>query len=219
VEHAAGVPKKGLPVPQLIGAAVVLLGGLAAAGYAVLGRGGSGASLTPEPSASAVVSAAPAPSVVAPASTAPARAKFTCQPEACEWVVCDGKNVNGLSDEIEFAPGNHDCSASRNGFGSKSLSFTATAGQTAAVNFELPPLPAATQAKAAAAAAAAKPAATAAPVAKAATPAPATKAATTAAKPAATPAPKTTAAAAATPKSTPAKSTKGKKCSTFLGCK
>lgn len=214
VEHAAGVPKKGLPVPLLIGAAVVLVGGLAVAGYAVLGRGGSSATVTPEPSASAVVSPAAAPSVVAPASTAPARAKFTCQPEACEWVVCDGKNINGLGDEIEFVPGNHDCSASRNGFGSKSLSFTATAGQTVAVNFELPPLPAATQAKAAAAAAAAKPAATPAPAPKA-TPAPATKAATTAAKPAATPAPKTTAA----PKSTTGKSTKGKKCSTFLGCK
>jgi serine/threonine-protein kinase len=215
VEHAAGVPKKGLPVPLLVGAAVVLIGGLAAAGYAVLGGGSSSASVTPEPSAGAVPSAAPAPSVAAPASTAPARAKFTCQPEACEWVVCDGKNVSGLSDEIEFTPGSHDCSASRNGFGSKSLSFTATAGQTAAVTFELPPLPAATQAKAAAAAAAAKPAATPAPATKV-TPAPATKTAPTAAKPAATTASKTTAAA---PKSTTGKAAKGKKCSTFLGCK
>lgn len=207
-EHGAGVPKKGMPVGLLVGAAVLLLGGLAAAGYLVLGRGGGA---KPEPSASAAVSAAPPPPVVAPASTAPARAKFTCQPEACDWVVCDGKNVSGLNDEIEFVPGNHDCSASRNGFGSKSLSFTATPGQTTPVNFELPPLPAATQAKAAAAAAAAKPAPAGAtpPATK---PAPATA---TTSKPATTakPAAKDTAA-----KSTTTKSTK-KKCSTFLGCK
>jgi serine/threonine-protein kinase len=204
-EHGAGVPKKGMPVGLLVGGAILLLGGLATAGYLVLGRS-SGAK--PEPSASAAVSAAPPP-VTAQPSTAPARARFTCQPEACDWVVCDGKNVTGLNDEIEFVPGNHDCSASRNGFGSKSLSFTATAGQTTPVNFELPPLPAATQAKAAAAAAAAKPA-------TAAAPAPATKA---------TPAPATKAAPATTSKpaskDTASKSTtkSKKKCSAFLGCK
>ena len=66
-------------------------------------------------------------------------------------MVCDGKNIAAVDDEIELTPGAHDCSASKNGFGSKATTFTATPGQVAAVEFDLPPLPAATQQKAAAA--------------------------------------------------------------------
>jgi hypothetical protein len=227
VEHAAGVPKKPNLLPVFIGLGVLLLGGLAYAGYAVLGRSSSGVSA--EPSASASASSVPlaAPSAPARVATGPARAHFTCQPQACEWVVCDGKNVTGINDEIEFAPGNHDCSASKNGFGSKSLTFSATPGQTTEVLFDLPPLPAATQAKAAAAAgtpaptpaAAAKPgpavAAKPAPT-PAAKPAPAPAAAAKPASP--TPAAKPAPPKPATTPPKPALKPK-KKCSTFLGCK
>jgi len=188
-EHAAGVPKKSSLLPLFI------------AGHAVLGKG-SAPVPSAAPSVAAVVpsTAPPAPSV---ASNAPARARFTCKPEDCEWVVCDGKNVSTVHDDIEVTPGSHDCSASKNGFGSKAVTFTATPGQVAAVVFELPPLPAATQQKALAgnpgSVAAPKPAPP--PAAK---PAPATAPAP---KPATTPAPK--------PTTTKPK----KKCSTFLGCK
>ncbi|HXK18433.1 MAG TPA: protein kinase [Polyangiaceae bacterium] len=196
-EHAAGVPTKSPMLPLLLGFGVLLLGGLAYAAYAVLGK-------TSAPTApSAAASVAPVPSAsAAPAASAawnaPARARFTCKPQDCEWVVCDGKNISAVHDEIELTPGSHDCSASRNGFGSKAVTFTATPGQVAAVEFELPPLPAATQQKALGA-----------------TPAPAAKpsAATPAAKPAsATPATKP-------PASKPTPTKPKKKCSTFLGCK
>ena len=216
-EHGAGVPKKRSALPLFIGLGLLLFGGLAYAGYAVLSHRSG---VAPEPNASAPVpsAAVAAPSAPVPATTGPARAHFTCQPQPCEWVVCDGKNITGINDEIEFSPGSHDCSASKNGFGSKSLTFTAAPGQVAQVLFELPPLPAATQAKQAAAAGtpkptppAAKPAPT--PAAKPAPPAakPAPPAAKPAPTPAAKPAPAKPAAA------TPAKPKK--KCSTFLGCK
>lgn len=206
-DAVAGLPKKG-SLPLFIGVGVVLFAGLAFAGYKVLGQGDA-STAAPEPSASAVASAAPsAPPVAAPSG--PARARFTCQPEACEWVVCDGKNIAVVDDEIELTPGSHDCSASKNGFGSKSLTFTATPGEVSAVLFELPPLPANAQQKAALA----KPtpaAATPKPVAAAPTPKPAAAAA--APKPAAAATPKPAAAAK------PAVTKPKKKCSTFLGCK
>jgi eukaryotic-like serine/threonine-protein kinase len=219
-EHGAGVPKKSSLLPLFIGLGVVLVGGLAYAGYAVLGKGGAAAP-------SAAPSVAAAPSAPAPATSvawnAPARARFSCKPEDCEWVVCDGKNVSTVHDEIELTPGNHDCSASKNGFGSKAVTFTATPGQVSAVLFELPPLPPATQQKALAAGnpvtgAAAKPAPApvAAKPAAAPTPAPATKAAA-ATKPAAAPAAKP--ASAVTPATKPSTTKPKKKCSTFLGCK
>ena len=193
-EPIAGLPKKGSAVPLFIGLGVVLFAGLAFAGYKVLSKG-SEATAVPSVAASAVT----APSVTAaPAATGPARARFTCQPQACEWVVCDGKNVTALNEEIELTPGNHDCSASKNGFGSKAVTFAATPGQVSAVLFELPPLSATTQQKVAAATPAAKPALS------------------PAAKPAPTPAAKP---ASPTPAAKPAPATKKKKCSTFLGCK
>lgn len=205
-EHAAGVPKKNAMLPLLIGFGVVLMGGLAYAGYAVLAKGSAPAVPSAAPSV-AVVASTPPPAPSA-AWNAPARARFTCKPEDCEWVVCDGKNVSTVHDEIEVTPGSHDCSASKNGFGSKAVTFTATPGQVAAVEFELPPLPAATQQKALGATATA----TAAP-----TPAaPAAKLAATPPKPAtATPAAKPVAA----PTAKPAPAKPKKKCSTFLGCK
>ena len=206
-EPMAGVPKKRSALPLFIGLGVVLVGGLAFAGYEVLGKSGDQPSA--EPSAVASVSAAPS-ALVAPAAAAPARARFTCQPEGCEWVVCDGKNIAVVNDEIELTPGSHDCSASKNGFGSKSMTFTATPGQTEAVVFELPPLPASTQEKAALAnpnTALAKPA----------TNAPKPAPAPTVAKPKPTAA--TTTKAAATPVTKPAPTKPKKKCSTFLGCK
>jgi eukaryotic-like serine/threonine-protein kinase len=209
------VPKKSSLLPVFIGLGVLLFGGLAFAGYKVLGSDSSAAA-TPEPSAVASVSAAPVVSAAPAAPSGPARARFTCQPEACEWVVCDGKNVAAINDEVELTPGSHDCSASKNGFGSKSATFIATAGEVSAVLFELPPLPAGAAQKAGLApantpapAAAAKPAAA----------APAAKPAAGAATPKATPTAKPAAATpAATPASKPA-TTKKKKCSTFLGCK
>lgn len=212
-EPVAGLPKKSSSLPLFIGLGIVLFAGLAFAGYKVLGstKAGDDVKAGAEPSASVAASAAPAPVVAAataaaaPSATAapgePARALFSCQPQACEWIVCDGKNLTGFSQEIEFTAGPHECSASKFGFGSKSLTFTATPGQVATVVFDLPPLPPTAKQKAAAAATPAAPAAAAKP---ATTPTPA-------AKPAATPAPATK-----TPVTT---STKKKKCSTFLGCK
>jgi serine/threonine-protein kinase len=205
-EPVAGLPKKRSPLPLFIGLGVLLLGGLAFAGYKIFGNSGD----QPSAEASAVASVSAAPSAVAPAVSAPARARFTCQPEACEWVVCDGKNIAIVNDEIELTPGSHDCSASRNGFGSKSMTITAIPGKTEAIVFELPALPESTQEKAAAAnpnTALAKPA----PAAKAA-------AATPVAKP--KPTSTTSAKAAATTAATKPLTTKPKKkCSTFLGCK
>jgi hypothetical protein len=217
-EPVAGPPKKSSSVPLFIGLGVVLFAGLAFAGYKVLGssKAGDETKAGAEPSAAVSASAAPPAPAPAPSTPAaapsdvaapaqPARALFSCQPQACEWIVCDGKNLTGFSQEIEVTAGPHECSASKFGFGSKSLTFTAVPGQVTTVVFDLPPLPPTAKQKAAAAAAptpAAKPAATPTPAAKpAATPTPV-------AKPAATPVTKT-----------PATSTKKKKCSTFLGCK
>jgi hypothetical protein len=187
---------------------VVLLTGLAFAGYVVLGQADD-----PPATASAAPSSAPAPSAVtaapppAPsASSGPAKARFTCQPEACEWVVCDGKNVTGIGEDVELAPGSHECSASKNGFASKALTFEAVPGQVSPVLFELSPLP--PPAPKAVAPAAPKAAVPTAPASKPAAAAPAAKPA--AAKP-------TAAAPAAKPATTTTKPKK--KCSTFLGCK
>jgi eukaryotic-like serine/threonine-protein kinase len=217
-EPVAGLPKKSSRLPLFIGLGVVLFTGLAFAGYKVLGssKADDEAKAGAEPSAAVSASAAPPTPAPAPSTAAaapsdvaapaqPARALFSCQPQACEWIVCDGKNLTGFSQEIEVTAGPHECSASKFGFGSKSLTFTAVPGQVTTVVFDLPPLPPTAKQKAAAAA----------------TPAPAAKPATTptpAAKPAATPTP--VAKPAATPVTkTPATSTKKKKCSTFLGCK
>jgi serine/threonine-protein kinase len=202
-EVPAGLPPRRSSLPLFLGLGVLLLGGLAFAGYKVLGKSDSRASA--EPSAAPSVAQAPsAPAAsAAPFPAAPARARFTCQPQACDWVVCDGKNVAVVNDDIEFTPGNHDCSASRNGFGSKSVSFTATPGEVAAVSFELPPLPAETRQKAALA-----------------NPGTAVKAAAEAAAAKATAA-KPASVATAKPATVTSKpnAVKKKKCSTFLGCK
>lgn len=218
-EPLPSIPRKSSALPLLIGLGVLLLGGLALAGYLVLGKSSDSAakpegSAQPAPSASAPAAA----SAAAAAPSGPARARFTCQPEACEWVVCDGKNVTAITEEVELTPGNHECSASKNGFGSKAVTFAAVPGQVAAVLFELPPLPAATQEKAAAATPPTTPSKPAAPATTPAKPAatPSKPIAATPSKPTATPTAKPT---AATPTPT-AKPTKGKKkCSTFLGCK
>lgn len=231
---APGVPaappaKKSLALPLMIGAGVLLLAGLASAGYLVLGKSNTA---EPQPEASAAPSVAPPavpPAAVAVAAPTPSveagppKARFTCQPAACEWVVCDGKNVATITDDVEVTPGAHECSASRNGFASKAVTFTAVAGQVSPVLFQLTALPVAPQKPAVAAAtakpvasstakAAAAPTATtktaAAASAKVATPAATGKAATTAAK----------AAATAKPAAS-AKTTSKKKCSAFLGCK
>lgn len=221
---STGLAKKRSSLPLFIGVGVVLLAGVSFAGYKVLGRG-TADEPAPEPSASPAASAAP--SAVAAAPVGPARARFTCQPEACEWVVCDGKNVSAVNDELELTPGSHDCSASKNGFGSRSVTFTAIAGQVAAVVFELPPLPAAAPQKAALPnpTPPAKPAAvatTAKPAAAAAKPAVATTAKPTAAAAKPTAAATKPEAVATKPAAAPAKSAAAKpkkKCSTFLGCK
>jgi eukaryotic-like serine/threonine-protein kinase len=207
-EPIHGVPKKGSAVPLLIGLGLLLFGGLAFASYKLSGESGGA------PSAVAAASAAPtasaASSTVAPAAAAPARARFTCQPEACESVVCDGKNVAIVNEDIELPPGPHDCIASKNGFGSKSMTFTVIPGKTEAVVFELPALPVSTPQKAALA-----------------NPSTTTEKPTSAA-PAATPkpavSPKAVAPAAAKPAATtaaakPTTIKPKKKCSTFLGCK
>jgi serine/threonine-protein kinase len=210
-EAIAGVPKQGgSKLLLFIGLGVLLFGGVAFAGYKLL-SGGSEAQVAPEASASAAVSAAPPPAASA-APSGPARAKFSCKPEGCEWVVCDGKNLTGFSKEQEVTPGAHECSASKFGFGSKSLTYEATPGQLSDIVFELPSLPAGAQQKAAAAPAPATVGTAAAPKTAVATPSkPAAKPAAAASKPATT----TTKPASAKPATT----TKKKKCSTFLGCK
>jgi hypothetical protein len=236
-EPVAGLPKKSSRAPLFIGLGVLLLGGLAFAGYKVLGGKSEASQTSPEPSASAATSASPpsAPSESATAAAAPpasasaaptgaARARFSCQPESCEWIVCDGKNLTGFSQELEVAAGEHQCSASKTGFGSKSLTFTATAGELSTVVFELPALPP-TAAEKAAAAAAGKPVAAvvpASPAAKPPTTPPASKPATTTpATKSATNTPPATKPTTATPAAKPAASSSKpkKKCSTFLGCK
>ncbi len=199
-EPVAGLPQKGGALPLFIGLGVVLFAGLAFAGYKVLSKSGE-APVVPSAAVSATAAPSAAPVAVA---TGPARARFTCQPEACEWVVCDGRNVSAVNEEIELVPGNHDCSASKNGFGSKAVTFTASPGQVSTVLFELPPLPAATQQKAAAATAPKL----APPGAKPAPPTPAAK-----------PAPPAAKSAPPTPAAKPAPLNKKKKCSPFLGCK
>jgi serine/threonine-protein kinase len=208
-ESLAGLPKKRSSLPLFIGIGVVLCTGLAFAGYQVFGKGND-RQPAPEPSALALPSAAPSATPVA-APSGPARARFTCQPEACEWVVCDGKNIAVVTEEIELAPGSHDCSASKKGFGSKSLTFTANPGQVSPVVFELPALPANVQPKAAPANPKPAPPAATAPKPAAATTA---KPAALAAKPAAATKP-----VAAAPTTKPAATKPKKKCSTFLGCK
>jgi serine/threonine-protein kinase len=232
-EDSVPPPKKSSNLPLLAGLGGVLLVGLAGGSYALLGRSENGdagkvsaeASAAPA-AASAAPPAAPPPAAPPPASpppvavsaapSGPARVLFKCEPQTCEWIVCDGKNLTGFSAELTIAPGLHECSASRFGFGSKSLTFTATAGELSTVVFDLPPLPA----KASPAAPAAVAAAPATPLAKAA--APASKAAPTS-KPAATaPAKPAAAKSIATPatKASASAATKSKKkCSTFLGCK
>jgi serine/threonine-protein kinase len=227
-EPSAGVPKKSSSLPLFIGLGVLLLSGLAFAGYKVLGsKSSDDAKAAAEPSAAAsapaapvavapAASAVPAASAAAPAGSA--RARFSCQPESCEWIVCDGKNLTGFSEELEVTAGTHECSASKFGFGSKSLTFTATPGQVSTVVFDLPPLPPKAGA-AAAPAPATKPAPVATPASKPAAAAPTTKpAATPTTKPVAA-APTTKPAATPTAKPPATTSTKKKKCSTFLGCK
>jgi hypothetical protein len=213
-----GVAKKSSGLPLLIGFGVLLLSGVAFGGYLLLSRDPATDVAAPSPSTSAALPSAVAPS---PPSAAPvvvsglARARFSCQPEACEWVVCDGKNIDGIAEDVELAPGSHECSASRSGFASKAVTFTASAGQVTAVAFELAPHPP----KAEPAPALAKPTARAAPTPKPAAAAPTPKpVAAVPAKTAAIPAakPKPTAAPASKPAATP---TSKKKCSTFLGCK
>ncbi len=220
-EAVAGLPKKRSSLPLLLGLGVLLFGGLAYAGYRVLGQGGD-SKASPEPSAAASVSPAPSVALAPVVPSGPARARFTCQPQACEWVVCDGKNIAVVNDEVEVTPGGHDCSASKNGFGSKSVSFTATPGEVSSVVFDLPPLPAATQQKSGLA----SPAPAAKPAAVAATPKPKSTPVTT---PKSTPVVTPKATPVVTPKATPTAAAKQpvaktptpkkKKCSTFLGCK
>jgi eukaryotic-like serine/threonine-protein kinase len=164
-EPVTGLPKRSSRLPLFVGLGIVLFAGLAFAGYKVLGSSTAdqNAKAGAESSATVSASAAPLPApplastpaaapsdVAAPA--APARALFSCQPQACEWIVCDGKNLTGFSQEIEVTAGPHECSASKFGFGSKSLSFTAVPGQVTTVVFDLPPLPPSAKQKPAAAA-------------------------------------------------------------------
>jgi eukaryotic-like serine/threonine-protein kinase len=225
-ESPASAPrKKSWALPLMIGLGVVLLSGLAVAGYAVLGKSDEPAAaasvsvpvVPPEPASAAPAPAAPTPS----AATGPAKARFTCQPAACEWVVCDGKNVAQLADAVELDPGSHECSASRSGFASRAVAFTATAGQTSEVQFELSPLPpqqpkvaavAPTPAKSAVATTAGAKEPVSSPT------KPAKPAASVASKVAAT-APSAKPAGSAAVKASAASKTNKKKCSTFLGCK
>lgn len=239
-ESVAPANKKSLALPLMIGLGVLLLSGLAIAGYAVLGKRQEPVAAAPSAAPSANVASAglPAPLPAASVAASPAKARITCQPEACESVVCDGKPIAQAADkadvEVEVEPGAHACSASKSGFTSQPVAFTATAGQTSAVQFELTRVPpsqpakaapaAQTQSKPAAVAATAKPAAAApsskaATAAKASTAASAKPAAATSAKTAATAAASAKAAASATAAKAAAASKTKKKCSTFLGCK
>lgn len=206
-------PKQSSALPLLIGLGVVLLAGVALAGYALLGN-----DAPPKPAASA--SAAPSPAPVTPsppapsaASVAPAHVRFTCEPGPCDSVVCDGSSLSGIGEDVELAAGPHECSAARSGFGAKTTSFTASSGQLSNVVFELSALPAIAHPQVNAPKPTPAPAA-AAPV----KPAPAKPAPAKAPTPKAAAAAKTAAAAPA-PAKTTAAAAKKKKCSTFLGCK
>lgn len=149
-----GLPgrKQGRLTTQLFVGGAVLCFALTAAGAYALYRVRSGdanpAESAPSSSAPARIENPPAPAAPASAPAEPseppqtvAKARFQCVPGPCEWVVCDGKNIRGLDKEVELAPGEHACSASRYGSGSKALIFTAKVGETSEVVFELPPLP------------------------------------------------------------------------------
>lgn len=223
LDEPAGVPKKGAALPLLLGLGVVLVSGLALAGYFVLGKNGD-----PRATASAVSPSTPPPSVAATVAPAPsvtstaAKARFTCQPEPCEWVVCDGKNVTEPGADVELASGNHECSASRTGFASKAVAFAAVPGQVSPILFELSPLPPTTP-KGIGSGSSAPRAAAAAPASKPAAAAPASKptAAAATSRPSLAASAKPTGLKAAAPASAkPALSAKPKKkCSAFLGCK
>lgn len=192
--------KKSLALPLMLGLGVLLVAGLGVAGYAALGSKEETSTPPASPSAPPATATPEVPPPPVPAPVAPAKAAFSCLPEACEAVVCDGKNVALTTSEVELAPGSHECSASRSGFTPQTVTFTATAGETSAVRFELAPVPARPQS----------------------TPKPATvstppKLAAKTAAAAASGASKPAASSIAVKASAATKSKK--KCSPFLGCK
>ncbi|HEY2406204.1 MAG TPA: protein kinase [Polyangiaceae bacterium] len=186
-------------------AGAVLCFGLTAAGAWALHRNheaeaAAAAAASAAPSATAAAVASVVASVEPAASAVPndkANIQFQCQPEACDWVVCDGEKLNGFdAGPLAIAAGEHTCSASKFGFNSKSVKFTAKAGVAQTIDFALTALPPGIQ-KLAGATAPAK------PTTSAAAPPTAKAPATTPSKPAA--------AAPAAPK---------KKCgSVFIPCK
>ncbi|MGC4089806.1 MAG: LysM peptidoglycan-binding domain-containing protein [Polyangiaceae bacterium] len=139
-EHVDGMPNAPPIALFAVACGAVLL-------VAVVGAFAAWRVLT-RPSAVAAASASAAAPAVAmlpsaaatPSASEPSRASsahFSCTPETCEWIVCDGENVKKGVMTLELSPGRHSCSASRYGFRTAVVEFTLETGKTTNVVFEL----------------------------------------------------------------------------------
>jgi len=141
-EHVDGLPNAP-PIALIAGAAGIVLV------LTVLSAFTAWRMLSRRPEPSSVASAEPSSSALpaAPASALPtpsaqsakleSSAHFSCTPEACEWIVCDGENVKKGLSTLVLSPGRHSCSASRYGFRTAVVEFTLEPGKTTNVVFEL----------------------------------------------------------------------------------
>jgi serine/threonine-protein kinase len=129
----AGLPRSSSKLPLLLALGVLLAVGGAFGAVRLF----SNESDQSAGAASASASAAP----LASAAPAMATARFTCEPGACDWVMCNGTKLEPASAEHRLAPGAHECSASKYGYGPKSLKFELQPQQVATLTFELEPLP------------------------------------------------------------------------------
>lgn len=141
-EHVDGLPNAP-PIALIAGAAVLVLT------LAVLGVYAAYRLFTRSPNPTAAASAEPnaeaaprasqptPPSASAVATRSDGTAHFSCTPESCEWIVCDGEKLKTGVTELALPPGRHSCSASRYGFRTAVVEFTLEANKTTNVVFEL----------------------------------------------------------------------------------
>lgn len=140
-EHVDGLPNA--PPVRLLAAAAMLVLIFAGVGVYATWRlfarpAPSPVASAAAPSAIAVSRAALAPSAAPPSpAPTPAAAHFSCTPEPCEWIVCDGENVKKGVTTLELPAGRHRCSAARYGFRTAVVEFALQDGKTTNVVFEL----------------------------------------------------------------------------------
>lgn len=139
-EHVDGLPNAP-PVALLAGAAMLVLIFAGVGVYATFRLFSSSPTAPVASAAPSAVSVPSAASVAAVPSTSPAptpaAAHFSCTPEPCEWIVCDGENVKKGVTTLELPAGRHRCSAARYGFRTAVVEFALEDGKTTNVVFEL----------------------------------------------------------------------------------